>query len=160
MTDVAALIADLTARGETVAVAESLTGGALAALLTAPPGASAVIRGGVVVYATDTKAVLAGVSQTLLDEVGPVDPEVARQLAEGIRHRLGTTFGIGVTGVAGPDQQDGHPVGEVHVAVAGPLETWVRSLDLAASGGREAIRAGAVQAGLGLLAEVLGEQIA
>lgn len=104
----------------TLAVAESLTGGELCAALTSVPGASQVIRGGLVVYATDLKSALAGVDVALLGKVGAVDPAVAAQLAIGARDRLQATFGVGLTGVAGPDEQDGHPVGEVHCAVAGP----------------------------------------
>ena len=84
------------------------------------PGASQVIRGGLVVYATDLKSSLAGVDPELLARVGAVDPGVAAQLAVGVRDRLLATYGVGITGVAGPDEQDGRPVGEVHCAVAGP----------------------------------------
>jgi len=111
---------NLQRRHATLAVAESLTGGELCAALTSVPGASRVIRGGLVVYATDLKGSLAGVDVDLLSRVGAVDPAVAAQLAVGARDRLQATFGVGLTGVAGPEQQSGHPVGEVHAAVAGP----------------------------------------
>lgn len=104
-------------RYETVAVAESLTGGLVSAALSGTPGASATFRGGLVVYATDLKHSLAGVDADLLLERGAVDAEVARQLAHGVRERLRTTWGVGVTGVAGPDPQDGQPVGTVFIAV-------------------------------------------
>jgi nicotinamide-nucleotide amidase len=147
------LHAALARTGATVATAESLTGGLLAAALTTTPGSSATMRGGLVVYATDLKASLAGVSAQLLAERGAVDPEVAAELAEGVRERLGATFGIGVTGVAGPDGQDGKPVGTVYVAVAGDGVRVVRERQF--SGDREAIRACAVEACLEALAEVL-----
>lgn len=118
-TELAALIGRLTAANSTVATAESLTGGLLAALLTEVPGASAVVRGGVVVYATELKASLAGVDAQLLAERGPVDPDVAVALADGARAVCGATLGVGLTGVAGPEPQHGVPVGTVFVAVTG-----------------------------------------
>ena len=104
----------------TVAVAESLTGGRVAAALTAVPGASGVLRGSVTAYATDLKARLLGVDAALLDRVGAVDGEVARQMALGIRKVCGADVGIATTGVAGPTPQDGKAVGTVFVAVVGP----------------------------------------
>jgi nicotinamide-nucleotide amidase len=143
----------LVAAGATVAVAESVTGGLLTAALTEPAGASNAVRGGVVVYATELKATLAGVPVPLLDAEGPVSPDVAGALAAGARDRLGATYGLGVTGVAGPDAQGGQPVGTVYVALAGPGGGAVRHLTL--SGDRSAIRAAAVDAALAeLLAAV------
>jgi len=114
------LVASLAARQLTVATAESLTGGLLAAVLTEIPGSSAVVRGGLIVYATDLKHHLAGVDADLLAARGPVDPQVAAALADGARRRCGASIGIGVTGVAGPDPQDGVPVGTWFCAVLGP----------------------------------------
>lgn len=116
----AGVLAALGARGETLAVAESLTGGLVAGALTEVPGASKVFRGSVTAYATELKRDLLGVAPGLLRERGAVDAEVARQLAEGVRRVLGADWGISTTGVAGPDPQDGQPVGTVFVAVAGP----------------------------------------
>jgi nicotinamide-nucleotide amidase len=147
--ELAALHADLRELGATVAVAESLTGGLLTAALTATPGASASVRGGLVVYATSLKASLAGVPAPLLDERGPVDPEVALALARGARSRLGATYGLAVTGVAGPDAQDDKPVGTVFVAVAGPNDEVVA--ERAFIGDRALIRAAAVEAALDIL---------
>ncbi|WP_436501000.1 CinA family protein [Actinokineospora sp. HUAS TT18] len=147
---VAALVDRLRERGQTVATAESLTAGLVAAVLTSVPGASAVVRGGVVVYGTDLKTDLAGVDADLLAERGPVDEEVARQLAEGARARCGATLGIGLTGVAGPDPQDGVAVGTVCVALAGPRGSQV--VRLTVPGGREDVRTGAVRGALDLLA--------
>ena len=101
----------LLARGETVAAAESLTAGLLCATLATVPGASATLRGGVVVYATDLKTALAGVPVDLLAEHGPVSPETAAALADGVRERCRATWGIALTGVAGPDSVDGHRPG-------------------------------------------------
>ncbi|MFK4070951.1 CinA family protein [Streptomyces sp. NPDC029674] len=114
------LVRLLAARGETLAVAESLTGGLVAAEITAVPGASRVFRGSVTAYATELKRDVLGVDGTLLDERGAVDPEVARQMADGVRKVLGADWGLATTGVAGPDPQDGQPVGTVYVAVSGP----------------------------------------
>ncbi|MGH3376767.1 MAG: CinA family nicotinamide mononucleotide deamidase-related protein [Actinoallomurus sp.] len=108
----------LAERGATVAVAESLTGGLLGAELTAMPGSSATFAGGVVAYATPLKHSLLGVPADLLAEHGAVHPDVAAAMARGVRERLGATYGLAVTGVAGPEPQDGHPVGTVHIAVA------------------------------------------
>jgi nicotinamide-nucleotide amidase len=147
----------LLGRGETIAVAESLTGGLMSAALTTSPGASATFRGGVVVYATDLKALLAGVPLELLESRGAVDPDVAAALAHGARRRLGATWGLGLTGVAGPDSQDDQPVGTVHIglAVAG-VEPVVRSQQL--SGDRDDIRSAAVEVALSLLRDSLRER--
>jgi nicotinamide-nucleotide amidase len=147
----AAVHADLLELSATVAVAESLTGGLLSAALTDRPGSSSVFRGGLVVYATDLKASLAGVSTRLLAERGAVDPDVAIALAQGARTRLGATFGIGITGVAGPDPQDGKSVGTVFIGVAGPRQSTVAEHSF--SGSRAAIRAAAVTAAGSALAQ-------
>jgi nicotinamide-nucleotide amidase len=146
----------LVARRETAAVAESLTGGMLAAALTAIPGASAAFRGGVVAYATDLKAALLDVPAALLDRHGAVYPAVAAAMAEGARRRLGADVGAATTGVAGPDPADGQPVGTVHIAVSTGRGTAVRSFAL--SGDRSQIRAATVERSLGLLVSVLREE--
>ena len=115
----ARLIARLTRQQITVACAESLTGGLLTAVLTDVPGASAVVRGGLIVYATDLKHLLAGVDADLLAARGPVDPDVAVGLADGARIACDARIGVGLTGVAGPDPQGGVPVGTWYVAVTG-----------------------------------------
>jgi nicotinamide-nucleotide amidase len=143
----------LVSRGETVAVAESLTGGLLAATLVEVPGVSAVFRGGLVVYATDLKASLAGVDERLLATRGAVDPDVAVALAEGARRVCRADWGVSTTGVAGPDPQDGKPVGLVYVAVVGPTQRRVDELRLA--GDRAAVRSGAVSHALDSLVALL-----
>ena len=147
------LLAAVGARGWTLAVAESLTGGLVSATLVDVPGASAVLRGAVVAYSTDLKATLLGVDPVLLEQRGAVDPDVARAMAIGVRARLGADVGLATTGVAGPDPQDGHPPGTVHVAVSTPDGTHVRSLRLA--GDRAAVRALSADAVLALGVEIL-----
>lgn len=142
-------LAALSARRETLAVAESLTGGLLAATLVDVPGASDVFRGGLIVYATDLKATLAGVDPALLAARGPVDPDVAVALAEGARQRCGAQWGIATTGVAGPAAQDGAPVGTVFLGLAGPHGPHpARRLRLPIDLGRDGIRRRAVDEAL------------
>ncbi|MBC7560243.1 MAG: CinA family protein [Dermatophilaceae bacterium] len=150
------LVARLTVRGQTVAVAESLTGGLVSAELTDVAGASAVVRGGVLAYATDLKAQVLGVDLGLLARVGAVDPDVAEQMATGVRSLMGATYGLATTGVAGPDQADGKAVGLVYVAVAGPGSSTVKALRL--SGDRGEIRTQSVLAVLSLLDDELGDR--
>jgi nicotinamide-nucleotide amidase len=143
------VLARLRAAGATVAVAESLTAGLLGAALTELPGSSAVFRGGLQVYATDLKAQLAGVPEAVLAEHGAVSAHTARALAAGVRERLDATWGVGVTGVAGPGEQEGKPAGTVHLAVAGP--DGVRSTAVRLPGDRTRVRLLAVTAALDLL---------
>ncbi|GGT65299.1 CinA family protein [Streptomyces purpureus] len=144
----------LAERGRTLAVAESLTGGLVAAELTGVPGASETFRGSVTAYATALKEDLLGVDRTLLAERGAVDPEVALQMAAGVRDRLEADWGISTTGVAGPETQDGQPVGTVYVAVAGPVGAGkVAALRL--NGNRAEIRRESVRSVLELLADEL-----
>ncbi|MGK5739013.1 CinA family protein [Micromonospora sp. URMC 103] len=147
----AGVVHSLSQRHETLATVESLTGGLLSAAIVEIAGVSGVYRGGLVVYATELKAELAGVPSELLAERGPVDPDVAAALAEGGRRRCGADWGLATTGVAGPEPQDGKPVGLVYVAAAGPGGTTVRQLDL--DGGRDHVRSAAVIEALRLLAE-------
>ena len=142
--DVVRLHETLLARRETVAAAESLTAGLFCATLAEVPGASATLRGGVVVYATELKTVLAGVPGDLLAAHGPVSAETARALAEGVRERCRSTWGIGLTGVAGPDPVDGHGPGRVYLGVSDGQRTDVVELDL--PGERADVRAGAATA--------------
>ena len=143
----------LTERGQTVAAAESLTGGLLAAALVEVPGASVVFRGGIVAYATDLKSALLDVPASLLERYGAVHADVAAAMAEGVRQRLDATFGVATTGVAGPDPADGQRVGTVYIAASGQVSTVRRRLDLA--GGRRSIRDQAVLQSLLLLQGML-----
>jgi nicotinamide-nucleotide amidase len=128
----------LLARDETVATAESLTGGRLASVLTAAPGASRSYVGGVVAYATSVKEAVLGVSEALVAEHGVISSECALAMARGAVAATGATWGIGTTGVAGPDPQEGHPPGTVHVGLVGPGVSTALALELV--GGREAIQ--------------------
>ena len=114
------VLALLRERGATLAVAESLTGGQLAATLTAPAGASDVFRGGVTAYATDLKADLLGVDDQLLEHYGAVSEQAAMAMARQVRARCTSTYGVSLTGVAGPTEQEERPVGTVYVGLAGP----------------------------------------
>jgi len=166
-----AVVAALRDRSQTLATAESLTGGLVGATLTAVPGASEVYRGGLIVYATELKAELARVSPQTLAADGPVAASTAAQLARGAADVCGADWGLATTGVAGPDPQDGHPVGQVYVAVAGPpsdaslleeLEgspegdaAGVRVRELSLAGDRAAIRDQTTRAVLQLLLDRL-----
>ncbi|WP_313354849.1 CinA family protein [Microbacterium sp.] len=149
MTDAALLVAALRERGWTLGVAESLTGGAVAAEIVSVPGASAALLGGVVAYATPVKHTLLGVDAALLAEHGAVHPDVAAQMAEGVRRTVAVDgrpadVGIATTGIAGPDSPDGQPVGTVHIGVATP--TGIQSIPHLFAGTRAEIRAQATAA--------------
>lgn len=158
------VVATLTARGETLAFCESLTAGLAAATVAEIPGASAVLRGSLVTYATDLKATLAGVDTHVLNREGPVSPITAELMAAGARRVCGSDWAVSFTGVAGPDGQDGHPVGEVFIAVAGPDGVWAqraridgrmhvaRGVEVFA-GNRAEIRAWSVSSGLEALVD-------
>lgn len=141
--------------GRTIATAESLTAGLIASTLASIPGASHVLRGGVVAYATDLKVSALGVPQQLIDKGGVIQGPVAGAMASGVRHWANADFGLACTGVAGPDPQDGHPVGEVHVAVAGPDEGAIRTHSLTLAGDRDGIRHGTVLVVLGMVLDAL-----
>ena len=112
------LIATCAQAGLSVAGAESLTGGRFVATLVDVPGASAVVRGGLITYATDLKSQLAGVDADHLEETGPVDEVVAAQMAAGAARECVADIGVACTGVAGPEPQDDQPVGLVYTAIA------------------------------------------
>ncbi|NBM17420.1 nicotinamide-nucleotide amidohydrolase family protein [Streptomyces sp. GC420] len=158
MRDLAARVLGLlTERGQTLAVAESLTGGLVAAELTSVPGASKAFRGSVTAYATPLKERLLGVDGGLLAARGAVDAEVARQMAAGVRTALGADWGLATTGVAGPDPQDGQPVGTVFVAAAGPSGSG-NVVPLRLNGDRAEIRMESVRRVLALLSGVLTKE--
>lgn len=152
-----AAVTALRGRGWTLATAESLTAGLLAATVADVPGASAVLRGGLIVYATQLKHDLAGVPHEILSRHGAVSAETARALALGAARRCGAEVGVGLTGVAGPDPQEGMPVGTVHIGVTVPgREPW--SVPLALTGDRSGIRRAACTAALDLIvASTTGE---
>lgn len=142
-------------RGETLAAAESLTGGLLLATLVGVPGASAVVRGGVVAYATELKSSVLGVDSELLAAQGAVHPQVAEQMARGVCRLTRADWGLATTGVAGPDPQDGQPVGTVFVAAVRGDGAVVEVSRLALAGDRQRIRAGSVAAAIELLGGLL-----
>lgn len=143
----------LLARGATVAAAESLTGGQLAARLTALPGSSQSFVGGVVAYATRIKKTVLGVPPGVVQERGVVSAECAVAMARGVRDLMATTYGVATTGVAGPQPQEGLPPGTVWIAVAGPEGAWPALLTL--TGDRAQIQAAACDEALAALADVL-----
>src|ERR1700722_8037381 len=141
--DARGLVADLTVRKQSVATAESLTAGLLAATLAGVPGASEVLRGGLITYTEHTKITLAGVAPQILDEVGPVAGPTARALAVSARHRCAASCGVGLTGVAGPEPHGGHEVGTVFMGLAGPVDP--DDVELQFTGTRWDIRISAVR---------------
>lgn len=147
--DARALVAALAERGLTLATSESLTGGLVAAAVTSVPGASTVYLGGAVAYATAMKAVLGGVDPMTLARHGAVSSQTALALAVGIRERAGSDWAVATTGVAGPDPQEGHPPGEVWIAVAGPDGS--SAVRRSFTGDRGAIRAQTVADALALV---------
>lgn len=152
-----AVLAELGCRGQTLATAESLTGGLIGQLLTAVPGASASYLGGVISYATRLKHTLAGVPAETLRTSGPVAEPTAAEMAAGVAVRCDADWGLAVTGVAGPEPQDGHPVGQVFVGLARPAAGWRHVEELRLTGDRSSIRAQTARTALALLAEALRE---
>ena len=150
----AGVVGALTARQQTLASAESLTGGLIGAALTAVPGASLAYRGGVVAYATDVKHRLAGVPEDVLHANGPVSEATALALATGVRDIVGADWAVAATGVAGPDPQDGHAPGEVWLGLARPDGT-AHAVRYWFDGDRGAVRDATVGAALQLLADAL-----
>nr|WP_218844231.1 nicotinamide-nucleotide amidohydrolase family protein [Naumannella cuiyingiana] len=157
MPDAAAAVAALRAAGRTAATCESLTGGLLGAAITAVPGASVVYRGGLITYATDSKETLAGVPARVLARYGAVSPETAELLADGARRRLGADVAVALTGVAGPDPQEGHPAGTVWVGWADGRDRGADRVTVAAAAvaaGRSEVRYAAATAALARLVDL------
>jgi len=137
----------LNRRGETLATAESLTGGLVAVALTSIPGSSAVVRGGLVAYATDVKRDVLGVGADLIATHTVTSAEAAGAMAAGAVTLFASTWAVSTTGVAGPERQDNRPVGTVHVGVAGPAgsnSASVTTAEFALTGSREQIRTASV----------------
>lgn len=162
MTEARQLIEKLESKGLFIGLAESLTGGALCSELVSVPGASKVVLGSIVAYQTGLKSSALGVSSELLNTVGAVDAEVSVQMAEGIRSRLALqllkntddVLGVSTTGVAGPDEQDGKPVGLVFISVVGRkgIQVWEEHF----SGDRQSIRRQTVDKAIARIWEYLG----
>lgn len=142
------------ARGLSIGVAESLTGGLLTSRLVAAPGASAVVRGGIVAYSADLKVELLHVSSELIGRAGVVSVPVATAMARGVREATGADIGVATTGVAGPESHGGRPPGDYVVAVS--IGDSDLAADLHAEGSRDAVALAAVSAALDLLLEALG----
>jgi len=151
--DAAEALALLGATRTTLATVESLTGGRLAAVVTAVPGASASYLGGFVTYATTLKESLVGVPHDLVARYGVVSAECARAMAEGCRDATGATYAVATTGVAGPDSQEGKPVGTVFVGIAGP--DGVSALTMELVGDRRQIQDRACREALSALCGIL-----
>ncbi|GAB4098795.1 CinA family protein [Sinomonas halotolerans] len=153
MSTAARVVRAMADRALTAGTAESLTAGQVAAALADTAGASAMLRGGVVAYASAVKEHVLGVPGELLASVGSVDPEVARQMALGAQRVLGADYAVATTGVAGPEPHDGKPVGTVYVAVAGPRGCAAQGHHFA--GGRAEVRAAATEAALAALLDAV-----
>lgn len=136
----AALLPLLRERGESLATAESCTGGDLARRFTELPGASAVFLGGVVSYASSVKVAVLGVDASLIERNGAVSRPVAAAMAGRVRKITGADYALSTTGLAGPDGDGVHEVGTVFVGVASPEGVWVRELRLGADKSRAEIR--------------------
>lgn len=143
----------LTDRDQTLATCESLTGGMLSAALTRVPGSSAVFRGGLVTYATDLKASLAGVDDEVLQTHGAVSGVTAEAMAAGARTLCGSDWAVAVTGVAGPDPQEGHPPGTVFVGIDSPAGLLHQRMRL--NGDRKHVRTGTVLGALDILVRLI-----
>jgi len=148
------LLLELQEQEATAATAESLTGGKLAARITAVPGASRSFAGGVVSYQTEIKQRVLKVSDEIVDEHGVVSAECALAMAEGVRRLLGTTYGVSTTGVAGPGPQEGKPVGTVFIGVAGPDGSEAH--ELALEGDRFMIQESTVDRAVSALRAMIG----
>lgn len=163
MNSAALVIEHLKQRNLKLAVAESLTGGLLCSEFVSVAGASKVLLGGIVAYQTSLKHELLGVSRALLENQGAVDPEVAIQMAAGVRSKLAqktntdesNVIGISTTGVAGPEPQDGVAVGVVYVAISGPSPIGDAVFAFELTGSRQDIRQGAVNGAIDYLGECL-----
>jgi nicotinamide-nucleotide amidase len=146
------IIDTLVARGQTLAIAESLTGGGLGVALTQIPGSSAVFLGGVISYTSEVKVRELGVAQSTIDQFTVVSEEVAIEMAEGVKKKFATTWAISTTGVAGPGDYQGSREGTVWIAIRGPVN---QTLALTLDGGRDGVRQGAISSAIGTFARIL-----
>ena len=149
-----ALIRGLQAQGLTVATCESLTGGMICAALVDVPGASRVVRGGLITYQTDTKSLLAGVDAGLIEAHGVVSAEVARAMAAGARDALHADIAVSATGMASPGEIGDPPAGTVFVGLASAA--GVQAVELHLTGDRQAVRQQTVDAAIKLIGQEIG----
>ncbi len=147
------IVESLKSRGETLSIAESLTGGALTSEIVSVPGASHILKGSIVAYSVEIKVHELSVSQDIIDKVGVVSEEVALAMADGVKARMNSTWSIASTGVAGPGPHHGIPAGTVWLAIVGPDTR--ETVKLALEGDRERVRRGAVESALGVFARIL-----
>jgi len=142
----------LSERAETVSVAESVTAGGLGHAITSAPGSSQVFLGGIIAYSNEVKENILGVDANLIRDFSVVSEEVANAMADAVRQKFGTTWGIATTGIAGPGDFQGIPEGTVWVAIRGPIN---QTIQLQLDSGREAIRTGAISSAIGTFARIL-----
>jgi nicotinamide-nucleotide amidase len=147
------IVESLKSKGESLSVAESITGGALTSEIVSVPGASHILKGSIVAYSGEIKMRELSVPQELIDRAGVVSEEVALGMADGIRARMNTTWSIASTGVAGPGPHQGIAAGTVWLAIVGPNTR--ETVKLALEGDRETVRRGAVESALGVFARIL-----
>ena len=142
----------LAQRHETLAIAESLTAGGLGHALTRIPGASAVFLGGVIAYSDSVKIDVLRVTEKAIKEHTVVSEKVAQEMAQGVRAKFATTWGISTTGIAGPGDYEGIAAGTVWIAIVGPTS---ETLHLQLEGGRDQVREGAISSAIGAFARIL-----
>jgi len=147
------IVESLKSTGESLSIAESLTGGALTSEIVSVPGASHILKGSIVAYSVEIKVHELSVSQDIIDKVGVVSEEVALAMADGVKARMNSTWSIASTGVAGPGPHHGIPAGTVWLAIVGPDTR--ETVKLALEGDRERVRRGAVESALGVFARIL-----
>jgi nicotinamide-nucleotide amidase len=147
------IVDQLRLRGETLAVAESLTGGGVGVAITAVPGASDVFIGGITAYKPEVKETFLKVPRSMIVDFGVVSEEVAVAMADGVRELFGATWAISTTGVAGPGPADGQKAGTVWVAIRGPIN---QSTQLQIDGEREIVRNATVESAITTFARILG----
>jgi nicotinamide-nucleotide amidase len=150
------IVETLKSLGQTVSVAESLTGGGIGFALTQIPGSSEVFLGGVISYTSDVKIRELGVKQSTLDQFTVVSEEIANEMADGVREKFGSTWAIATTGIAGPGDYKGIREGTVWIAIRGPVN---QTLHLTLDSGRDGVREGAISSAIGTFARILSTQI-
>ena len=146
------IIAYLNERGETISVAESLTAGGLANMLTSASGSSAVFIGGITAYRNEIKESMLNVDPKLISEHTVVSEEVANAMGDGAIKAFGSTWAISTTGAAGPDPLEGHAPGSVWIAIRGPIN---QAIQLTLEGNREQVRSGTISTAIATFARIL-----
>ena len=146
------IIAYLNERGETISVAESLTAGGLANMLTSASGSSAVFIGGITAYRNEIKESMLSVDAKIISEHTVVSEEVANAMGDGAIKAFGSTWAISTTGAAGPDPLEGHAPGSVWIAIRGPIN---QTIQLNLEGNREQVRSGTISTAIGTFARIL-----